>query len=156
MWTQANLIKWWHVWYSRQWGAIWPHDVTVCGFCATYWIWIIDHACLIPYYLSAVFPLLITFSFPVLLLCRTTIRCVCVWQRPPFAAPPAPSCSWEVTQFPMIQCGCFCCVGAGAVLRGPLMPTVTVLWIMDRESDRVLDRGGEREGMLSVERGRER
>lgn len=72
--------------------------------------------------------------------------CVCVWQRPPSAAPPAPSRSWEVTQFPMIQRGCFCCVVAVAILQGPLMPTVSVPWIMDRESDRVLgcvrERGG--------------
>lgn len=99
-----------------------------------------------PSCLSVVFPPLITFSFPVLLLCRTTIRCACLWQRPPSAAPPSPSRSWEVTQFPMIQCVCFCCVVAGAILRGPLIPTVTALWIMDKETDRVLDRGGEREG----------
>lgn len=76
---------------------------------------------------------------------------VCVWQRPPSAAPPAPSRSWEVTQFPMIQCGCFCCVVAVAILRGPLMPTVTAPWIMDRESDSVLDR--EREGWVARGRG---
>lgn len=72
-----------------------------------------------------------TLSFPVSgfvgqIRCVYPCVCVCVGQRPPSAAPPAPSRSWEVTQFPMIQCGCFCCVVAVAIMQGPLMPTVAV------------------------------
>lgn len=121
---------------------------TVC-ICASYNIWIIDHT----YYLSfstilSVLCLFLSSPFSFLSSCfvgqLSGVR-VRVWvcvTATSLLCTPAPSRSWEVTQFPMIQCGCFCCVVAVAILRGPLMPTVTAPWIMDRESDRVLHSGG--------------
>lgn len=111
-----------------------------CGFCTSECIWITDQP-------DSVSP-----SHHLFLPCPPSIRCVCVHAcvcvcmrvaatSHRCTPHPHPS-SWEVTQFPMIQCGCFCSVVAVATLRGTLILTVTAPWIMNRESDRVSDRGG--------------
>lgn len=96
-----------------------------------------------PYYVSGCY--LFFSHLPIVLLCRTVIKCmyVCIHKcmcvcvcacvtaaslsaAPPPASPlPSCSCSWEVTQFPVIQRGCLRRLAAVAVLHAPLIPTVT-------------------------------
>lgn len=125
-------------------------------------IYLIDQTYYLSFSASLLSFSLITFLFLLLLLCRTSIRCLSLTRSlflyvcataTSLRCTPTPSRSWEVTQFPKIQCGCFCCVVA--VLRGPLMPSVTALWIRAREWQSIRQTGwkmgrmsGDREGTV--------